>query len=201
MLLAAQTYLIRLQRNSSHLISLAFSCRRRISSSLRCALASFLFPASAEFRAYDRCARSQRFEFCECDLARQRHHPAIRAWIEFLGRDELHGRTYCARNLFRLLYFLSSDVDGADHHVLAFEQADQFERHFRVMALEGHLIDRRAREQRKGAFILAPLGPERFLPVDIRLDAVAVTDVNGRLAFQTIRCALQGVDSPRLDVV
>ena len=57
--------------------------------------------------------------------------------------------------------------------------ADQLDRHVRVRAFERHLVDRRAREQRKRLLVLPPLAAERLLPVDVGLDAVAVADVDG----------------------
>ena len=64
--------------------------------------------------------------------------------------------------------------------------ADQVGRHVRVEALERHLVDRALRERRKDLLVLAPLVAERLLPVDVRLDAVAVADVHRRLAGQAL---------------
>ena len=94
-------------------------------------------------------------------------------------------------DLVRRLDPVGRDVDRADQHVLAVEQPDQLDRHVRVGAFQRHLVDARAGEQRKRLLVLPPLAAQRLLPIDVRLDAVAVADVNRGLATQPLRSALE----------
>ena len=48
----------------------------------------------------------------------------------------------------------------------------------------------------KDLLVLAPLAAERLLPVDVRLDAVAVADVHGGGAFEPVDGAMQRLDAP-----
>src|SRR5207249_10877753 len=76
------------------------------------------------------------------------------------------------------------------------QQTDQLDRHMRVGAFERNLVDRRARERRERLLVLAPLAAERLFPIDVRLDAVAVADVHGGRAAQTLRGTLERGDAP-----
>ena len=133
-----------------------------------------------------------------------RPSPAPRAWprrprgrigarpqlVQAIRRSRGTKRSASADGLGDLLGRLdrvAGDIDHADHHVLAVEQAHQVGRHVRVDALERDLVDRALRERRKHLLVLAPLVAERRLPVDVGLDAVAVADVHGRLAGQALR--------------
>ena len=107
------------------------------------------------------------------------HHPAVGAGIEAIRGHVLQRRADRRRDVLRRLDAVGGDVDRADQHVLAGEEADELDRHVRVRAFERHLVDRRLREQRKRVLVLPPFAAERLLPVVVRLDAVAVADVDG----------------------
>jgi len=82
---------------------------------------------------------------------------------------------------------------------LPFEQREQTHRHFRVAALDRHLIDTASGKCGEYLLVLPPFGAECRLPVHIRLDAVAVADMDGGLAFQARACAMQSLDAPLAD--
>ena len=63
-------------------------------------------------------------------------------------------------------------------------------------AFERDLVDAALGERRKDLLVLTPLGAERSLPVDVGLDAVAVADVDRRLARQALGGALERGHAP-----
>src|SRR5947208_6821460 len=71
----------------------------------------------------------------------------------------------------------------------------------RVGAFERDLVDTARRQGREDPLILPPFGAEARLPIDIRLDAVAVADVDRGLAGEALGGAVQRVDAPGDDVV
>src|SRR3954447_21399996 len=70
-----------------------------------------------------------------------------------------------------------------------------------VGAFERDLVDTARRQGREDPLVLPPFGAEARLPIDIRLDAVAVADVDGSLAGEALGGAVQRVDAPGDDVV
>ena len=90
-------------------------------------------------------------------------------------------------DLLRRLDDIRRDVDAADQHVLALEQADQLDRHVRIAAFERDLVDPARRERGEGLLVLAPMLAERRLPVVVGLDAVAVADMDGGRASKPLR--------------
>ena len=105
------------------------------------------------------------------------------------------------RHVFGRLDAIGRDVDAADQHVLAFEERDEIDRHARVGALERHLVDRGLGEQREDLLVLAPLVAEGLLPDDVRLDAVAVTDVHRGLRGHAFARALERGHAPLAHLV
>src|SRR3954464_5122157 len=71
----------------------------------------------------------------------------------------------------------------------------------RVGAFERDLVDMAPPQGREDPLILPPFGAEARLPIDIRLDAVAVADVDGSLAGEALGGAMQRVDAPGDDLV
>ena len=56
-------------------------------------------------------------------------------------------------------------------------------------------------DRREDLLVLAPLAAEGLLPVEVGLDAVAVADVDRRLALEARRCPLERGDAPVVDLV
>src|SRR3974390_621493 len=67
--------------------------------------------------------------------------------------------------------------------------------------LERDLADAALGQRREDLFILAPFRGERLLPVDVRLDAVAVANVYGGLTGEAVDGAMQRLDAPVLNLV
>src|SRR5205823_14174227 len=70
-----------------------------------------------------------------------------------------------------------------------------------VDALERDLVDLAFCEGGKDLLVLPPLAAEGLFPVEVRLDAVAVADVDHGGALDAFDGAVQGLDAPALDVV
>src|SRR6202521_3060453 len=143
-----------------------------------------------------RCARRQRLQFGASELARQRHHAAIGAGLETVGRNEGERRAQGCRHLLGGFHLVGRDVDGPDQYVLSRKKAQKLERDSRVGAFERNLTDRRLRQQREGLLVLPPLRAEGGFPVDIGFDAVAVTDMDRGTAFEPLGGTLEGGDAP-----
>ena len=109
--------------------------------------------------------------------------------------DELQRFADRVGDLLGRLHDIGRDIDDADQQVLAFEQLHQVHRHMRVHALERDGLDRALRDRREDLLVLAPLGAERGLPVDVGLDAVAVADVHDSLALQALGGAVERGDA------
>src|ERR1700674_3961812 len=129
-----------------------------------------------------RCARRQRLQFGASELARQRHHAAIGAGLETVGRDEGERRPQGCRHLLGGFHLVGRDVDGPDQYVLSRKEAQKLKRDPRVGAFERNLTDGRLRQQREGLLVLPPLRAEGGFPVDIGFDAVAGADMERRTA-------------------
>src|SRR3990172_6627477 len=114
-----------------------------------------------ELPADERGAGGERPELPARDLSRERHHPAVRARVEALGRDDGKRLPDRRRHLGGRLHRIGRHVDGADQDVLAAEEPEQLERHPRVRALERDLVDPARGEQRERLLVLPPLAPER----------------------------------------
>src|SRR5207248_5792583 len=123
---------------------------------------------------------AERHELRGRDLAAHRRHAAIGAGDDaFLGHV-FHYFADGRGDFFRGLDLIGRHIDHADQHVLAVEQREEARRHMRVAALDRYLVDAACRERRKDRLVLPPFAAERRLPVDVGLDAVAVTDVDRR---------------------
>src|SRR5215207_2913660 len=122
----------------------------------------------AELAPDDGRPRRERGQLAAHHVARQHHHPAVRAREDALGRDVLHHRADVGGYLLRRLDGARGNVDGAREHVLVAEQLEELERHPRVRAFERDLADPALREQRDRAIVLPPLAAQRLLPVDVR---------------------------------
>ena len=151
-------------------------------------------------------APRERLDLSHRHVARERHHAAVRARNDVLGRHVLHRLANCLRDFPRRLDPVRRHVDHAHHHVLALQHRQHAQGHARPGTLQRDLIDRAPGEHRKGLLVLPPLVAERALPVDIGLDAVAVADVHGGLALEPLGRALQRLDAPgrhlvQIDVV
>ncbi len=69
-------------------------------------------------------------------------------------------------------------------------------RHVRVVALEADLLDAAFGQRRENHLVLAPFLAQRFLPVVVGLDAVAVADVHGGRAGQAPYRNLKRLHAP-----
>src|SRR5258708_33286247 len=117
-----------------------------------------------------------------------------------LWRNELKGVFDHLREFLCRLDAIRRDVDDPDENVFSLQQPQQLERDLRMDAFERDLLDAAFRQRREDLLVLAPLRPERLLPVEIGLDAVAVADMHDRRAFQPLNGALEGGNAPFLDV-
>src|SRR5437763_6139224 len=74
------------------------------------------------------------------------------------------------------------------------------QRHAGITALDGNLIYPAPRQCRKNLFVLAPLIPQRCLPIEIGLDAITVADVHCGGAAEPGGGAVQSLDAPLADL-
>src|SRR5712692_2695122 len=138
------------------------------------------FMGSAESFPGERGAATERRQFGERGLAVHGRHAAVGAGKNPFGghvanrlldrRDDLLGR----------LDLIAGNVDHAEQHVLAVEQAQQADRHSGIPAFDRDLLDVACGECRKDRLVLAPFAAERRLPFEVRRNAVTVADVHGR---------------------
>ena len=96
---------------------------------------------------------------------------------------------------------MAGDIDRPDHHLFTADQLQQIHRHPRVVALERDNIEGGFLQLREGLLILSPLRTQRFFPVGIRLDAVAVADMHRRLALQPFGGSFQRGDPPVVHLI
>ncbi len=115
--------------------------------------------------------------------------------------DVLHGASDDGGHFLRRLDRVAGDVDRAQEHVLALEEAQELHRHLGVDAFERDLVDAACRERGEDLLVLAPLAAQALLPVDVRLDAVAVADVHRGLGADAVDRAVQRLDAPVLHVL
>jgi len=78
------------------------------------------------------------------------------------------------------------------------DELDELEGNVGVDALERDDVDRRLLQQRERLLVLPPLGPERLLPLVVRLNAVALADVHGGLRAQALGCTFERSHAPVL---
>ena len=97
---------------------------------------------------------------------------------------------------FGRLDLVGRHVDDADQNVLVVEQREQAHRHARIEAFDRDLADLARGERRKDRLVLPPFAAERSLPVDIRLNAVAVADVHRGGAVEPVDGTVQRLDAP-----
>ena len=153
--------------------------------------------SSAVALARQRRALGERRELGLGDLAAHRRQAAVGAGEQALARHEAQRACRSSRRSARASRRVGRDVDDADHHVLAVEQAPSG----RAARASGST---RARPGRSQLFASAGKtcsywrhsAAERLLPVDVGLDAVAVADVHGRLARRALGRALERGDAP-----
>ena len=145
------------------------------------------------------CARA--YSFASATSRRIGAMPQLVHGNKLLGRHMLCRVLDHRGDLVRRLHRVRRHVDRADQHVLAGQQPQQPQRHVRIAAFQRHLVDLAGGQHREGRLVLPPLGAEAGLPVDVRLDAVAVTDMHRGLARQPLRRAFQRRDAPGRDLV
>ena len=141
-----------------------------------------------------------------CSLAKAMSHrigampQLVQGWMRSL-RHELHRRSIVAATSSGVSTASLATSMTPTQHVLAFEQREQVHRHARVLRLDRHLLDAARGERREDLLVLPPLAAERRLPVEVRLDAVAVADVDGGGAGEAFGRAVQRLDAPVLHLV
>src|SRR3984957_12691913 len=128
-------------------------------------------------------ARCERRELRVGDLTRHWRHAAIGAREESIGRDIVERGADGVRHVLRRLDDVRRHVDAADQHVLAFEEPDQLDRYARIATFERDLVDMAPPTTRGGGLHIEPMLARRRFPIGVGLDAVAVTNVDGRRAF------------------
>src|SRR5689334_5867878 len=139
-------------------------------------------------------SRAECRELGHRNIPAHRRHAAVGAGDDALLRHIARGLGDHCRDLLGTLDGVRRDVDRADEHVLAVEQLEETHRHPGIAALERDLADPAFCQRRKGLLVLAPLAAEARLPVDVRLDAVAVADVHRGGAGEPRDRAMQPLD-------
>ncbi len=142
----------------------------------------------------------QRRQLALRNPARQRRETAIGRALQPLRIGMFHRLAHDGGDLFRRLDPARRHVDRADENLLVRQQPDQRHRNLRARAFQRHAADGRLVQRGKDRLVLAPFLAERFLPLDVGLDAVAVADVHGRLAFEARDCGLQRRHAPFHDL-
>src|SRR5690606_27203745 len=120
--------------------------------------------------------------------------PAIGAWIELVGIDELKGFTQSVRDFLRGFNGMRCNVDGPHHYLFAAKEFNKVNWDMRVLAFKRDDIDIGFLQLGERFLILTPLGPQGLFPISVGLNAVAIANMDSRFALKTFDCPLKGSD-------